>query len=124
MFCGGSNQVAEGAGPAAQKQQRGHAAHVDHVGVLGHEEHGELHRAVFGVIAAGQFAFGFGQIEGRAVGLGIGGHQVDEEGQELHPPKMFQVEEAQCGLLLHNTRRLSDPARSTTPTSERPSASS
>ncbi len=75
------HQVAEGAGPAAKKKQRGHAAHVDHVAVLGHEEHGEFHGAVLGVIAAGEFAFGFGQIEGRAVGFGEGGHEVDEEGE-------------------------------------------
>ena len=80
--CGGGIKIAERAGPSAQEQQRGHAAHVDHVGVLGHEEHGELHGAVFGVIAAGEFAFRFGQIEGRAVGFGVGGHQVDEERHE------------------------------------------
>src|ERR1035441_8562685 len=38
--------VAEGAGPPAKEEQRGHAAHGNHVGVLGHEEHGELHRTV------------------------------------------------------------------------------
>src|ERR1700733_207574 len=44
--------------PAAQKKQRGHTANVDHVAVFGHEEHGELHGAVFGVVAASELAFG------------------------------------------------------------------
>jgi hypothetical protein len=76
-------QVAEGAGPAAEEEQRGDAAYGDHVAVFGHEEHGELHGAVLGVIAAGEFGFRFGKIERGAVGLGVGRGEVDEEGDEL-----------------------------------------
>ena len=76
-------EVAEGAGGAAEEEQRGDAGDGDHVGVLGHEEHGELHGAVLGVVAGDELGFGLGEVEGRAVGLGVGGHQVDEEGDEL-----------------------------------------
>ena len=79
----GRDEIAEGAGGAAEEHQRGHAAYDHHVGVLGHEEHGELHGAVLGVISGDKLGFGFGQVEGRAVGLGVGGHEVDEEGYEL-----------------------------------------
>ena len=68
---------------AAEEQQRGDAGDGDHVGVFGHEEHGELHGAVFGVVAGDELGLGFGEVEGRAVGFGIGGHQVDEEGDDL-----------------------------------------
>ena len=68
---------------AAEEEQRGDAAYGDHVGVLGHEEHGELHGAVLGVVAGDELGFGLGKVEGRAVGLGVGGHEVDEEGDEL-----------------------------------------
>src|ERR1035437_5334018 len=44
--------------PAAQEEQRGHGADRNHVGVLGHEETGELHAAVFGMEAGDQFVFG------------------------------------------------------------------
>src|ERR1035441_3254852 len=43
-------KVAERACPSAQKKQRGHTTHVDHVGVFGHEKHGELHGTVLGVV--------------------------------------------------------------------------
>ena len=76
-------EMTEGAGGAAEEEQRGDAAYGDHVGVLGHEEHGELHGAVLGVVAGDELGFGLGQVEGRAVGLGVGGHEVDEEGDEL-----------------------------------------
>src|SRR2546426_1804925 len=38
----------------SQKQQRGQASDRHHVRVLGHKEHCELHRAVFGVISGNQ----------------------------------------------------------------------
>src|SRR5262249_11020492 len=61
----------------------GHARDGDHVGVLGHEEHCELHRGVFGVVTGDELGFGLGKVEGSAVGLGISGHEVDEEGYKL-----------------------------------------
>ena len=63
MFCGGSIRLPKGLVQPPKKQQRGDAADDDHVAVLGHEEHGELHGAVLGVITAGEFAFGLRQIE-------------------------------------------------------------
>src|SRR5581483_3790018 len=39
-----AKQVAPGTRPTAEKEQRSHATYRDHVGVLGHEEHRELHR--------------------------------------------------------------------------------
>ncbi len=83
----GGNQRPEGAGPSAKKEQSGHAADGDHVGVLGHEEHGKLHRAVFGVVAGCQLGLSLGQIERGAVGLGIGRDEVNEEADELKAPK-------------------------------------
>src|SRR5271154_6135365 len=60
------DEVAEGAGSSAEEEQGSDAAYGDHVGVLGHEEHGELHRAVLGVVAGGKLRFRFRQIEGGA----------------------------------------------------------
>ncbi len=91
-------EVAEGAGPSAEEEQRGDAADGDHVGVFGHEEHGELHGAVFGVVAGGELALGFGKIEGGAVGFGVGGHEVDEEGDELESAEEVPREQAVRGL--------------------------
>ena len=87
-------KVAEGRGRTAEKQQRGDAGDGDHVGVLGHEEHGELHRAVLGVIAGDKLGLGLGQIEGGAVGFGVGGHQVDEEGDDLQAAEDVPADEA------------------------------
>ena len=70
----GRQQVAEGTRPAAEEEYGGHAADRNHVGVFRHEEHGEFHGAVFGVIAGHQFGFGFGQVEGGAVGFRVRGH--------------------------------------------------
>jgi hypothetical protein len=88
------------------------------------KEHGELHRAVFGVIAGSEFGLGFGQIERGAVGFGIRGHQVDEESYELKAAEDVPGEETVGGLLPTMVRRFNEPARITTPTRERPSASS
>src|ERR1700724_1943161 len=94
----GGEQVAEGAGPATEEEQRGHAAHRDHVGVLSHEEHGELHRAVLGVVADGTLALCLDPVEGGAVGLGIGGDQIDEEGDELKSSEDVPGDHAMGGL--------------------------
>jgi hypothetical protein len=56
--------------PAAEKQRHHHRRRENHVGVFAHEKQRELHRAVFDVVAAGQFLLGFRQIERRAVGFG------------------------------------------------------
>src|SRR5580700_4188416 len=89
-----TEERSEGAGPAAEEKQRGDAADGDHVGVFRHEEHGELHGAVLGVITGGELAFGFGQIEGRAVGLREGGHEIDEEGDKLEAAEEVPREES------------------------------
>ena len=91
-------QIAEGAGPAAEEKKCGDATNGDHVAVFRHEEHGELHGAVFGVIAAGELGFGFGKIEGSAVGFRVGRGQVDEEGDELAAAEKVPREQAVRGL--------------------------
>ena len=79
-----SEQMAKRRGGPAEEKQRGEAGDGDHVGVLGHEKHRELHRRVFGVIAAPTSStFGLGKIERCAVRLGIRGHDVDEERDKL-----------------------------------------
>ena len=63
-------------GRSIRPEQNGRqAGHGEHVGVFGHEEHGELHRAVFGVVAGHQFGLRFRQVEGNAVGLREGRHR-------------------------------------------------
>ena len=69
--------------PTAQEEQSRQAGHSNHVGVLGHEEHGEFHSTVFRVIAGDQFGFRLRQIEGDAVGLGKRRHQVNKESHGL-----------------------------------------
>src|SRR5271166_1802310 len=100
------HQIAERAGPSTQKQQRGHATHIDHVAVFSHKEHGELHRAVFGVIAGDELAFRLWQIERRAVGLGEGRDQIDEESNELAPTKDVPGRNAVGGLLVDDVAKI------------------
>src|SRR5215471_12830345 len=69
--------------PSAQKQKRRQAGNRDHVGILGHKEHGEFHGAVFGVITSHQFGFSFRQIKGHAVGFCEGRHQVNKKRDSL-----------------------------------------
>ncbi len=57
-------EMTEGAGGSAEEEEAGDAAYGDHVGVLGHEEHGELHGAVLGVVAGDEFGFGLGRSKG------------------------------------------------------------
>ena len=99
-------KMPEGAGRSAEEEQRGDAADGDHVGVLGHEEHGELHGAVLGVVAGDEFGFGLGQVEGRAVGLGVGGHEVDEEGDELEAAEDVPREQAVGGLAVDDVAQV------------------
>ena len=48
-----------------------------------HEEHGEFHRAVLGVISGNELSFRLGQVEGNAIRLGVSRGQVNEEGHKL-----------------------------------------
>src|SRR5512146_558326 len=96
------NEVAQRACPSSQEQQRGNTAHVDHVGVLSHKEHGELHGAVLSVIAAGQLALSFRKIEGGAVGFRVSCHQVNEKGDKLKSAKNVPTYKAVRGLLLND----------------------
>ncbi len=88
------DEAAEGAGPSTEKEQCGDTADHDHVAVLGHEEHGEFHGAVFGVVAAGEFGLRFWKIEGRAVGFGVRSHEIDEEGKDLPAAEDVPTEDA------------------------------
>src|SRR5271154_2740929 len=97
--------MTEGAGGTTEEEQGGDAAYGDHVGVFGHEEHGELHGAVLGVVAGDEFGFGFGQVEGGAVGLGVGGHDVDEEGDELEATEEVPREHAMCALAVDDVAK-------------------
>ena len=73
----------EGREPAAEEKNGGEAGDGDHVGVFGHEEHGEFEAGIFGVEAADEFGFAFGKIEGSAIGFGDGGHEIAEEADDL-----------------------------------------
>ena len=52
------------------------------------------------MIAAGEFALRFRQVERGAVGFGVGGNEVDEERNELQPAEDVLGDDALCGLLL------------------------
>src|SRR3984885_4436612 len=75
--------MTERAGCSAEEEEGSDAAYGDHVGVLGHEEHGELHGGVLGVVAGAELGLGLGKVEGGAVGFGVGSGEVDEESNEL-----------------------------------------
>ena len=76
----GERHHAERRQPAAQKQDRGHRAHQDHVGVFAEEEQREGHGAVFDEEAGDDFALAFRQIERRAVGF----RQARDEEHDEH----------------------------------------
>ncbi len=97
--------MTQGAGGSAEEEERGDAAYSDHVGVLGHEEHGELHGAVLGVIAGDELGLGFREVERRAVGLGVGGHEVDEEGDELEAAEDIPAPHAVGGLAVDDVAK-------------------
>src|SRR5208283_4304901 len=80
--------------PASKKHQGREARHGYHVAIFGDKKHGELHRAVLGVISRYKFRLGFRQIEGSAVGLRISGNQVDKKCQRLN--KDVPVQMALC----------------------------
>ena len=53
--------------PAAEEERHDDGGAGDHGRVFAEEEERELHRAVFGVIAADQLGLGLGQIERQAI---------------------------------------------------------
>ena len=46
------------------------------------------------MVAGDELGFGLGEVEGSAVGLGVGGHDVDEEGDELEAAEEVPGEQA------------------------------
>src|SRR5438094_975129 len=52
------SQAFKRAVPSAEKKQRSDAGGGEHVGIFGHEEHGELHGTVFGMVSGHQFGLG------------------------------------------------------------------
>ena len=101
------------------------AGHRNHVGVFRHEEHGKLHGAVLGVIAGHQFGFRLGQVKRDAVGFRVRRRQINKEGDDLAPRKIFQRGmNPQKWPLCASTisRRLKLPDRISMPTSDSPSA--
>jgi len=73
------------------EEERGHeGTDREQVGILAQEEHGHLHRAVFGVEAADEFLFRLGQVKRRAIRLCKRGRQEDQERQrvEQHIPSV------------------------------------
>jgi hypothetical protein len=66
--------------PAAEEEGDHDSGAGDHGGVFGEEEEGEFHGGVFGVVAADEFGFALGEIEGGAVGFGEDGGGEDEGG--------------------------------------------
>ena len=71
-------------GPCQPPKNSSVARHADgeHVHVFRHKEHGELHGAVFGVVAGDEFGFSFRHIKRNAVGLSVRRHQVNKEADE------------------------------------------
>jgi hypothetical protein len=111
----------EGRQPAAQEQQRGQEADQDHVGVFGQEEDREGRAGVFDVEAGDDLRLALGDVEGRAVGLGHAGDEVDQEQREQREEE--ELEEAvvaACALTI--AVRFIEPAATSTPTSAKPIA--
>ena len=50
------------------------------------------------MIAGDEFRLGFGEVEGSAVRFGVGGHDVDEEANDLEAPKDVPAKQAVCAL--------------------------
>jgi hypothetical protein len=73
--------------PAAEEQQRGQHRDQDHVGVFGEEEDREGHARVLDVEAGDDLRLALGDVEGRAVGLGDAGDEVDAEQRQQRQPE-------------------------------------
>src|SRR5947208_9283162 len=69
--------------PAAEEEDRAETRHGDHAGVFSDEKHGELEAGVFRVEAGDQLGFGFGKIEGDAIGFRHGGDKKTKKAEEL-----------------------------------------
>ena len=92
--------MTEGAGGSTEEQKRGDAADCDHVRVLCHEEHGELHGAVLGVISGDQFGFRLRQVKRDSIGFRVRRHQIYEERHELSLENVPARDEApKCSAL-------------------------
>ena len=89
--------------PAAEEQQRGQEADQDHVGVFGQEEDREGRAGILDVEAGDDFRLALGHVEGRAVGLGHAGNEVDEEQREQRQPEPFE-EAVVAGLRVDDAR--------------------
>jgi len=88
----GRDELEEGAGrlPAAEEERDAEAAEGGEAEILSHEEQRVFETGVFGQMAGDEFALGLGQIEGRAVGLGEGGDEEDNEAGETQGVKINQ----------------------------------
>ena len=84
-------QQVERPGPAAEEQRRGDRRNGEHVHVLGDVVQREAKAAVLGVIASHQLLLGLGQVERRAVGLGDGGGEVQQEAERLQDDERHRV---------------------------------
>ena len=67
--------------PATQEDGRGHTGTDEEVEVLGQVVVAKVHTRIFGVVASGQLALGFGKVERATVTLGIACNEVDDESQ-------------------------------------------
>ena len=97
---GQPSDAREGPQPAAQEQRDGYRGDHENVGVLGQEVERPAEAAVLGVEAGHQLGFGFRQVEGRAVGLGRGGDDVDREGHDHEAVVGEDEPDAALGLRL------------------------
>ena len=75
-------EAEEGQRPAAEEQRRHHRRAGEHVRVFADEEHAELHRAVFRVVAADEFGLRLRHVEGQAVRFREGGDEENHEGDD------------------------------------------
>ncbi len=78
---------------AAEEERGHHRAADEHVHVLGEEVEAQLHAAELGVVAADQFRFTLGQVEGCAVAFGEGAGDEEQEAEGLvhHVPQAIQL---------------------------------
>src|SRR5882724_10170655 len=101
--------------PATQKKGNDNGGAGNHGSVFAEEKEGELHRAVFGVIAADQFRFRFRQIEGpplcfREYGDGKDRERYPHRNSQQPTDRIFPVpgkweyHPAMIDLILHNFR--------------------
>src|SRR4051794_24429743 len=68
--------------PATEKECYDHGRAGDHRGVLTQEKERKLHRAVLGVITAGQLLLGLRQIERQAIRFGKDRYRKNDERDE------------------------------------------